>query len=128
MGRRYRCDPGRRCTGGRGRSHVVGQPRFGCGARACRRAAGGTTVDGPPPTLTAEGFPEGLSFLTPQVEPTVRAQIEQCMATGTPFHGVVAGTVLVIDAQRTEPHDGRFVTNCGVTIGVPLVQPSSTGV
>ena len=80
-------------------------------------------VDGPPPTLAEEGFPAGLSFLTPQVEPAVRAQVEQCMATGTPFHGVVAGTVLLIDAQRTEPLDGSFVTNCGVTVGVPLVQP-----
>jgi hypothetical protein len=92
---------------------------FGVGAQV--------PVDGPPPTLAEEGFPVGLSFLTPQVEPAVRAQIEQCMATGTPFSGVVAGTVLVIDAERTQPHDGSFVTNCGVTIGVPLVQPWSTG-
>jgi hypothetical protein len=79
------------------------------------------TVDGPPPTL-ADDFPHGLSFLTPQVEPAVRAQIEQCMATGESFAGVVAGTVLVIDAERTDPQEGRFVTNCGVTIGVPLVR------
>ncbi|MGY2074841.1 hypothetical protein [Blastococcus sp. SYSU DS0828] len=78
-------------------------------------------VDGPPPTL-ADDFPQGLSFLTTQVEPAVRAHIEQCMATGESFTGVVAGTVLVIDADRTDPQDGRFVTNCGVTIGVPLVQ------
>lgn len=84
-------------------------------------------VDGPPPTLTEEGFPAGLSFLTPQVEPAVRAQIEQCMATGAAYSGVVAGTVLVMDAERTQPLDGRFVTNCGVTIGVPLVQPWPAG-
>ena len=45
------------------------------------------------------------------------------MATGTPLQGVVAGPVLAIDAERTQPDDGRFVTNCGVTVGVPLVRP-----
>ncbi len=62
-----------------------------------------------------------LSFLTPQVEPQVRARIEECTATGRSVRGVVAGTVLVVDGERTDAVDGTFVTDCAVTIGVPLV-------
>ncbi len=51
----------------------------------------------------------------------MRARIEECTATGRSVRGVVAGTVLVVDGERTDAVDGTFVTDCAVTISVPAV-------
>lgn len=73
--------------------------------------------------LTAEGFPSGLPFLTHRVEPAVRAQLERCRRSGTGYAGVVAGTVLIVDAADPEPprDPSNFGQSFDVTIGVPLL-------
>lgn len=75
-------------------------------------------------TLTDEGFPSGLPFLTDRVEPAVRAQLERCRRSGTGYAGVVAGTVLVIDAADPEPprDPTYFGQSFTVTVGAPLLQ------
>lgn len=72
---------------------------------------------------TEEGFPSGLPFLTDRVEPAVRAQLERCRRSGTGYAGVVAGTVLIVDAADPEPprDPNNFGQSFTVTVGVPLM-------
>lgn len=75
-------------------------------------------------TLTDEGFPSGLPFLTDRVEPAVRARLNQCRRSGTGYAGVVAGTVLIVDAANPgRPRDrSDFGRSFTVTVGAPLLQ------
>lgn len=70
--------------------------------------------------LLSEEFPHGLTFLTEAVRRPVTERIEQSRRTGTSFAGIVAGTIVIIDA-RTGAHDGGdLVAYLDIQIGAPL--------
>lgn len=66
-----------------------------------------------------EEFPHGLTFLTEAVRRPVTERIEQSRRTGTSFIGIVAGTVVIIDA-RSNAFDGGLVAYLDIQIGAPL--------
>ncbi|WP_152365535.1 hypothetical protein [Microlunatus speluncae] len=66
----------------------------------------------------ADTFPRGLTFLTPAVRPEVAARIEQSRKARTDFLGVVAGTLLAIDAAPVPPVGGTVPVE--VRVGAPL--------
>jgi len=96
-----------------------GQPASALTARV--GIGGGARLDGAMTTFADWGFPEGLTFLNEQVRDPVEARIQQARSDGLSFTGVVAGVVLVIQAEPIpggQPNEAAYVT---VTIGAPLV-------
>lgn len=81
------------------------------------------TFDLPEDPAAARWAAEDLPFLTPQVEPAVRAQLARSLEAGHSFAGVVAGTALVVDTPRSHSRAGAPVPGFTVTIGVPLIVP-----
>ncbi|MEV5535707.1 hypothetical protein AB0L13_02520 [Saccharopolyspora shandongensis] len=70
--------------------------------------------------LLSQEFPRGLTFLTEEVRRAVTDRIEDCRRSGTSFAGIVAGTIVIVDARRG-PVDGTdHVTYLDVQIGAPL--------
>lgn len=66
----------------------------------------------------AEVFPRGLTFLTPDVRNSIAAQIEKSRFARQDFLGIVAGTVLAINAAPI-PQAGGTVP-IAVRVGTPL--------
>lgn len=82
--------------------------------------AGGTSKDGGFTTIADVGYAHGLTFLTDAVRPAIEDRIEQARRDDQPFLGIVAGTVVRIDARPTPvPISGSGPVT--VAIGVPLV-------
>lgn len=69
--------------------------------------------------LTDE-FPHGLTFLTDPVRRPITDRIEQSRRSGTGFAGIVAGTVVIIDASRGAVDGDDLVAYLHIRIGVPL--------
>ncbi|GAA2391176.1 hypothetical protein GCM10010420_14030 [Streptomyces glaucosporus] len=67
-----------------------------------------------------EEFPNGLTFLTETVRRPVTERIERSRRTGTGFAGIVAGTVVIIDARSRVRGEGDLVAYFHIRIGVPL--------
>lgn len=67
-----------------------------------------------------EEFPNGLTFLTKRVRRPITARIEHSRLTDTGFTGIVAGTVLIIDADGTPTHAEDFAAHFTIQIGAPL--------
>ena len=65
----------------------------------------------------------GLPFLTPSVGPAVGRQVLRSRRDGTPFVGIVAQTVVVIEPLRPlgPPRSGEVPVH--VSVGVPLLDP-----
>jgi hypothetical protein len=96
-----------------GRTEPVLNARVGIG--------GGPRDDGSMTTLADAGFPQGLTFLQDRVKAAVEARVQQARVDGLSFTGVVAGAVVVIDADSwpaRQPDEAAYVT---VTVGAPLV-------
>ncbi|WP_285777140.1 hypothetical protein [Microtetraspora sp. NBRC 13810] len=70
--------------------------------------------------LLGEEFPRGLTFLTEAVRGPITARIEECRRSGTGFAGIVAGTVLIIDARRGGTGARDFAAYFDIQIGAPL--------
>ncbi|MEN3537416.1 hypothetical protein AAH991_20050 [Microbispora sp. ZYX-F-249] len=70
--------------------------------------------------LLSEEFPHGLTFLTEAVRRPVTERIEQSRRSGTGFAGIVAGTVVIIDARRGAAEGDDLVAYFDIQIGVPL--------
>ncbi|MER7985531.1 hypothetical protein ABTY53_08035 [Streptomyces noursei] len=70
--------------------------------------------------LLGEEFPHGLTFLTEAVRRPVTERIEQSRRTGTSFAGIVAGTVVLIDARKSALDGGDLVAYLDIRIGAPL--------
>ncbi|GAA4573600.1 hypothetical protein GCM10023193_67780 [Planotetraspora kaengkrachanensis] len=68
----------------------------------------------------SQEFPHGLTFLTDAVRGPVTERIEQSRKTGTSFAGIVAGTIVIIDASRGAVHDDDLVAYFDIQIGVSL--------
>lgn len=82
---------------------------------------GGAREDGSMTTLADAGLPQGLTFLQDNVRTAVEARVQQARVDGLSFAGIVAGAVLVIDADSwpvRQPNEAAYVT---VTVGAPLV-------
>ncbi len=67
----------------------------------------------------ADTFPRGLTFLAPDVRSEVAARIEDARLARTDVLGVVAGTVLTVDAAPVPPVGGSVPI--AVRIGSPLI-------
>ncbi len=70
--------------------------------------------------LISEEFPQGLTFLTDEVRRPVTERIEQSRRSGTSFAGIVAGTVVIIDARRGAVDGDDLVAYLDIQIGAPL--------
>ncbi|WP_433513056.1 hypothetical protein ACQP2T_57040 [Nonomuraea sp. CA-143628] len=70
--------------------------------------------------LLKEEFPHGLAFLTEAVRGPVTERIEQSRRSGTGFAGIVAGTVVIIDADRGAADGDDLVAYFNIQIGAPL--------
>ncbi|MFF4773341.1 tyrosine-type recombinase/integrase [Microtetraspora fusca] len=70
--------------------------------------------------LLSEEFPHGLTFLTEVVRRPVTERIEQSRRSGTSFAGIVAGTVVIIDACRGAVDGDDLVAYFDIQIGAPL--------
>ncbi|MGW3351982.1 hypothetical protein ACWDA3_52560 [Nonomuraea rubra] len=68
----------------------------------------------------AEEFPHGLTFLSEAVRRPVTERIEQSRRSGTSFAGIVAGTIVVIDASRGAVEGDDLVAYLDIQIGAPL--------
>ncbi|WP_245646710.1 hypothetical protein [Microtetraspora niveoalba] len=68
----------------------------------------------------SQEFPHGLTFLTDAVRGAITERLEQCRRTGTGFTGIVAGSVVIIDASRGGVDDDDFAAYFHVQIGAPL--------
>ncbi|MGP4017302.1 hypothetical protein [Saccharopolyspora sp. 5N708] len=68
----------------------------------------------------SEEFPRGLTFLTEEVRRPVTERIEDCRLSGTSFAGIVAGTVVIVDARRGLVDGDDHVSSLDIQIGVPL--------
>ncbi|MEV0697873.1 hypothetical protein AB0I53_08130 [Saccharopolyspora sp. NPDC050389] len=68
----------------------------------------------------SQEFPRGLTFLTEEVRRAVTERIEDCRLSGTGFAGIVAGTVVIVDARRGPVDGADHVSYLDVQIGVPL--------
>lgn len=66
----------------------------------------------------AEVFPRGLTFLAPAVRAAVGAKIEEARKARQDYLGIVAGTVLVVDAAPIPPVGGTVPIT--VRVGAPL--------
>ncbi|MEU5867373.1 hypothetical protein ABZ815_39810 [Nonomuraea sp. NPDC047529] len=67
-----------------------------------------------------EEFPHGLTFLAEAVRRPVTERIEQSRRSGTGFVGIVAGTVVIIDARTNFFGRGDLVGYFDIQIGAPL--------
>ena len=67
----------------------------------------------------ADTFPRGLTFLAPDVRSEIAARIEDARVARTDFLGVVAGTVLAVDAAPVPPVGGSVPVT--VRIGSPMI-------
>ncbi|MGR6917712.1 hypothetical protein ACU635_26025 [[Actinomadura] parvosata] len=67
-----------------------------------------------------EEFPRGLTFLSEAVRGPVTARIERARRSGTGFTGIVAGTIVVIDADLGRVHAGDLVAYFDIQVGAPL--------
>lgn len=65
-------------------------------------------------------FPRGLTFLTEAVRRPVTERIEQSRRTGTGYVGIVAGTVVIIDADAPRPGGSDVAAYFDIQIGAPL--------
>ncbi|MEU6262554.1 hypothetical protein [Saccharopolyspora shandongensis] len=70
--------------------------------------------------LLSQEFPRGLTFLTEEVRRAVTDRIEDCRRSGTSFAGIVAGTIVIVDARRGPVNGADHVTYLDVQIGTPL--------
>ncbi|MFD0735462.1 hypothetical protein [Planotetraspora mira] len=70
--------------------------------------------------LLSEEFPHGLTFLTEAVRRPVTERIEQSRRSGTGFAGIVAGTIVIIDAHRGAVDKDDLVAYFDIQIGAPL--------
>lgn len=70
--------------------------------------------------LLGEEFPHGLTFLTEAVRSPITERIELARRSGTGFAGIVAGTVVIIDADRGAVGADDLVAYFDIQIGVPL--------
>ncbi|MGW4644696.1 hypothetical protein ACWEN6_39740 [Sphaerisporangium sp. NPDC004334] len=70
--------------------------------------------------LLGEEFPHGLTFLAEEVRPQVTERIERSRRSGTGFAGIVAGTVVIIDARRGAVDGDDLVAYLDIQIGAPL--------
>jgi hypothetical protein len=68
----------------------------------------------------SEEFPHGLAFLTEAVRGPVTERIEEARRSGTGFAGIVAGTVVIIDASRGSAGEADFAAYFDIQIGAPL--------
>lgn len=68
----------------------------------------------------SEEFPNGLTFLTEEVRGPVTERIEAARRSGTGFAGIVAGTVVIIDASRGSAGKADFAAYLDIQIGAPL--------
>ncbi|WP_230984738.1 hypothetical protein [Microbispora oryzae] len=68
----------------------------------------------------SQEFPHGLTFLTEAVRRPVTERIEQSRRSGTSFAGIVAGTVVIIDASRGAVDGDDLVAYLDIQIGTPL--------
>ncbi|GAA2787124.1 hypothetical protein GCM10010470_21930 [Saccharopolyspora taberi] len=68
----------------------------------------------------SENFPNGLTFLTDEVRGPVTERLEECRTSGTGFAGIVAGTVVIIDADRGPATGADHASHFDVQIGAPL--------
>ncbi|WP_204076564.1 hypothetical protein [Planotetraspora phitsanulokensis] len=68
----------------------------------------------------SQEFPHGLTFLTEAVRGPVTERIEQSRRTGTGFTGIVAGTIVIIDASRGAVDGDDLVAYFDIQIGAPL--------
>ncbi|TYB56055.1 hypothetical protein FXF51_45335 [Nonomuraea sp. PA05] len=68
----------------------------------------------------SQEFPHGLTFLTDAVRGPVTERIEQARREGTSFAGIVAGTVVIIDADRGAVDGDDLVAYLSIQIGAPL--------
>jgi hypothetical protein len=68
----------------------------------------------------AEEFPHGLTFLAEAVRRPVTERIEQARRSGTSFAGIVAGTIVIIDARRGAADGDDLVAYLDIQIGAPL--------
>ncbi|MER5423171.1 hypothetical protein [Streptosporangium roseum] len=93
------------------RDDQIVSARFGIGSRI---------ESGRQRHLLSEEFPHGLTFLTEAVRGPVTERIEQARRSGTGFAGIVAGTVVIIDARRGAVGDGDFAAYFDIQIGAPL--------
>ncbi|MFI6456217.1 hypothetical protein ACIBF6_32205 [Streptosporangium amethystogenes] len=66
-------------------------------------------------------FPRGLTFLIEAVRRPVTERIEQSRRSGTGFAGIVAGTVVIIDARRGAVGGDDFAAYFDIQIGAPLI-------
>ncbi|MGW5641297.1 hypothetical protein ACWEV3_04515 [Saccharopolyspora sp. NPDC003752] len=76
--------------------------------------------DGRQRHLLSQEFPRGLTFLTEGVRGAVTDRIEDCRRSGTSFAGIVAGTVVIVDARRGPVDGADHVTYLDVQVGAPL--------
>ncbi|GAA1234526.1 hypothetical protein [Pseudonocardia alaniniphila] len=67
----------------------------------------------------ADTFPRGLTFLAPDVRSEIAAKIEDARLARADFLGVVAGTVLAVDAAPVPPVGGSVPL--AVRIGSPMI-------
>ncbi|WP_344579316.1 hypothetical protein [Streptomyces lunalinharesii] len=72
----------------------------------------------------SEEFPHGLTFLTDAVRGPVTERIEQSRRTGTSFAGIVAGTIVIIDARKGSSDGDDLVAYLDIQIGAPLAATS----
>lgn len=73
------------------------------------------------------GFPQGLTFLTPNVRASVETQLAHARLTGESYIGILEGTVVVLEARKTpQQPDGTYAVRVDLTIGAPLVTVPGT--
>ncbi|MEU7742148.1 hypothetical protein [Nonomuraea sp. NPDC049158] len=70
--------------------------------------------------LLSEEFPHGLAFLTEAVRGPVTERIEQSRRSGISFTGIVAGTIVLIDADLGAAKGDDLVAYFHIQIGAPL--------
>lgn len=70
------------------------------------------------------GFPEGMTFLTPDVRSSVEKQLAHARLTGEPYIGILEGTVVVLETRKTPQHlGGTYAVRVDLTVG-PRLSPS----
>ncbi len=82
----------------------------------------GTRRDADRESLPSLGFPRGLPFLVSAARAPVEAQIVQTQRTGESFIGIIAGTILIVEAPHNKPKIRSGPLPVNVTIGVPPIR------